>query len=341
MRTDEQIREELDHLETEPPIGKGKGNGDTAGAPLIMPFTYTEEQLAKEIIPPAEFIVSGMFTVGLTLISASPKLGKTWLKFILGRSVATGGLFCGSKTVKQGPWLQLDLEGNKRRAQKRTAVVRNGGVPSPNLHFAHEWPPMDAGGLELLEAKIVQGGFVGVGIDVWTMFRPVRPKNADPYHHDHQSARQVADLAQRTNCGIFVTNHNRKAEALDWTAEAIGTNGLIGGCDTVCTLMRKRGEADAVMKITGRDIDEQELAMSFKGGIWTILGDAAEVLMNKTRQTIHSTLSFTGKPMRPAEIAKETDLSRELVKRTLLRMLRDGTVRANGGLYSAKTGTDR
>ena len=39
--------------------------------------------------------------------------------------------------------------------------------------------------------------------------------------------------------------------------------------------MRKRGQADAVMKITGRDIDEQELAMSFKGGLWTILGNAA------------------------------------------------------------------
>jgi AAA domain len=327
---DDRIREALDGTQTYSPAGKAKAKGDAAGAPLIMPATYTEEELAEENIPPAEFIVEGMFTVGLTLISASPKLGKTWLKFILGRSVATGGLFCGSKRVKEGPWLQLDLEG-----------VRNGGVPSPNLHFAHEWPPMDAGGLELLEAKIIKGGFVGVGIDVWTMFRPVRPKNADPYHHDHQSARQVADLAQRTNCGIFVTNHNRKAEALDWTAEAIGTNGLIGGCDTVCTLMRKRGEADAVMKITGRDIDEQELAMSFKGGLWTILGDAAEVLMNKTRQTIHSTLSFTGKPMRPAEIAKATDLSRELVKRTLLRMLRDGTIKADGGFYSAKTGTDR
>ena len=109
------------------------------------------------------------------------------------------------------------------------------------------------------------------------MFRPCPPEGMPiPYHHDHQSARQVADLAQRTNCGIFVTNHNRKAEALDWTAEASRHQRPDRrSADTVCTLMRKRGQADAVMKITGRDIDEQELAMSFKGGLWTILGNAA------------------------------------------------------------------
>jgi AAA domain len=338
------IREELAHGPNVRhfPGAKGAGKGEKAGTPLIMPATYTDSELAGKKLERPEYLVDGLFPVGLTLISAPPKIGKSWLIFALASSVATGALFCGAKPVRQGPWLQLDMEGNERRTQKRMAIVRAGASPSDNLHFAHEWPPMDAGGLDLLEAKIQKEKLVGVGIDIWGMFRPTRPKNADPYQHDHHSARQVAELAHRTKCGIFLIHHNRKAEALDWTAEVLGSNGLSAGCDTIAVLTRKRGEADAVLKITGRDVDEQELALSFKDGRWTILGDALEVLMGKTRQTIHSALCFAGKPMRPAEVAAATELNRSLVKQTLLRMLRDGTVRADAqGYYTAVSGTER
>ena len=95
------------------------------------------------------------------------------------------------------------------------------------------------------------------------------------------------------------------------------------------------------MKATGRDIEEKELALSFKDGVWTILGDAAEVLMSKTRQTIYSALCFAGKPMKPAELAEVVGLKPDLVRQTLVRMLRDGTVKADTTDAMSRPNPDR
>ena len=117
---------------------------------------------------------------------------------------------------------------------------------------------------------------------------------------------------------IVLTHHNRKTPDADWVNDATGSSGLAGGVDTLLSIRRGRGSADAVLKVTGRDIiDEVELAMSFKDGVWTILGDALEILMGKTRQTIHSLLCFRKAPMSPKEIAEETELPRETVKKAL------------------------
>lgn len=321
---------------------KRKAEADARAKLPPMPVTYTEAWLAKQTIAPAVFLVADLLPIGAYVFSAPPKIGKTWLVMSLCRAVVTGGLFGGRLPCTKGKVLHLDLEGNKRRGKKRQAILRDGELASDDYAIAHEWPRMGAGGLELLEVKILQEKLKLVVVDVWACFRAMRPKNADPYQHDHDNAKLVAELAERTGCVIILVHHNRKSEADDFVNEASGSTGLPGGVDGSLSLKRGRGETDAVLKAVGRDLEEAvELAMSFKGGVWSILGDAAEVMMGKTRQAIHSALCFAGKPMKPAEVAERTDLKRELVKKTLQRMLAAGTVKvdANGGYRPAETGT--
>lgn len=322
-------------VDSAPKVPAPEPGADHAGEALPpLPLTETEAQIAKKPIAPARFVVDGLLPVGLALCSAPPKIGKTWLNCGLARAVATGDLFAGARKVRKGPVLFLDLEGNDRRSQQRYAAIRTGEASS-DLHIAYSWPPMPEG-LELLELKIMSLKAALVIVDVWALFRSPRPRNADPYQHDLTSARAVKEVADRTGCAIVLTHHNRKQEAADWASEASGSAGLTGGCDTLLSLSRKRGSADAVMKITGRDVEDQELALAFKDGRWTILGGAVEVLMSQTRQTLHSALAFHGRPMKPAQLAEETGLSRDLVKKTLQRMLRDGTVKADtSGAYTA------
>jgi predicted HTH transcriptional regulator len=124
--------------------------------------------------------------------------------------------------------------------------------------------------------------------------------------------------------------------AQDWTSAASGTAGLTGGCDTLISIERRRGTADAVMKVTGRDVDEQELALSFKDGVWTILGEAAEHFASETRKAIHGLLSVRPK-MTPKQVAEELAIKHETAKKTLQRMLRDGVVRNVGGRYEVRS----
>ena len=252
----------LSTQEPEPELGE---RPKAKAEPPPIPIFYTEAELAGLELPIPQYVIDEILTVGLYILAATPKLGKSWLNLAAGRAVATGTLFGGSRRVRQGPVLFLDLEGNQRRAQKRSALLRAGAAPSPDFHMIHTWPPMQAGGLELLERAIVAKGAILAMIDVWACFRPPRPKNADPYQWDHESAKLVAEVAHRTNCAIVITHHNRKAEAEDFTAQVSGTAGLTGAADGIITLSRKRGEADAVMKVTGRDIEEQRACAELQG----------------------------------------------------------------------------
>ena len=345
-RPEDFVRGELDGLspkwvtgaDSDPPPkrpnGKSKPAIGGAGNPMAqMPIIRSEAELAAMVLPPAKFVVDRLIPIGLTVLSAPPKIGKTWMVGGCGRAVATGGAFCGSMPVRQGKVLVLDLEGNPRRAQNRLKMIRGESIASHDLSYAHEWPPMGSGGLELVEEVISRENYILVIIDVWARFRPPRPRNADPYQHDYETAKAVQELAHRLGAAIVLVHHNRKAADEDWTAEIGGSVGLTAAADTLLTIKRERGKAEAVLKATGRDIEDQELALAFSEGRWSILGDAVEHRMNETRRAIYDCLDLADKPMTPSEVAELTGLKRETVKKTLQRMLSDGVVRCDSGKY--------
>jgi hypothetical protein len=58
-------------------------------------------------------------------------------------------------------------------------------------------------------------------------------------------------------------HHTRKSGAENFLDTINGSQGLAGAADTVAVLRRSRGSAGAVLKITGRDVEEAELALNF------------------------------------------------------------------------------
>ena len=73
-------------------------------------------------------------------------------------------------------------------------------------------------------------------------------------------------------------------------------------------ILRREGSG-FTLKITGRDVEEQDLAVAFEGGKWRKLGDASEHRMSKERKQIlgviteQTRLGDRGEPMTPANIA--------------------------------------
>ena len=339
MTAPEVIRHELDKVVPfQPEAKRGKVNGHVSGvsekkAPAFTDYVISAVDLDAAKFAPVKFVVRDVLPVGLAVLSAPPKIGKTWLDMGLSNDVASGDLFGGCKPVDQGQVLLLDLESNKRRSQARFKKLRQGRTAPEGLYIANEWPRMDLGGLDCIRqwAKAQPDPRLIV-IDIWVKFRTPRPANADAYQFDYDCVKQLQELAHELSVAILIVHHNRKAADSDWLNEISGSQGLAGGADTLITIKRDRAAADAVLHVTGRDVEEQELALKFDKdtGRWSIIGDAADYRTTKARNEIHTLLEREG-PKSPKEVADELDQPRNTVKSTMRRMRADGSLKSAGG----------
>lgn len=103
-------------------------------------------------------------------------------------------------------------------------------------------------------------------------------------------------------------------------------------------LKRKRGEADAVLYATGRDMDEKELAIKWDGAntLWTLMGDAEQYAISKERQEIIAFLQDEPGTS-PKDIAEALEKTGGAIRKLLGDMVRDGQVRnTERGKYYAK-----
>ncbi len=115
----------------------------------------------------------------------------------------------------------------------------------------------------------------------------------------------------------------RKLPSDDWVDGISGTLGIAGTADGLIGLFRKRGESDAVLKVTGRDLDEQELSMRFDThiGAWTLLGESlgetGDALLRALRKNQHEGMGrkemsdFFGRHKPSEEIDEALDLLRQ------------------------------
>src|SRR5262249_51214474 len=133
----------------------------------------------------------------------------------------------------------------------------------------------------------------------------------------------------------------RKMESEDPVDSVSGTLGLTGCADTIAVLAR--GNKGTTLYIRGRDVDEQEKALTFnkENCRWTILGEAEEVHRSETRRKIVTALNEASSPMGPKDIAAQSDISETLAKKTLSRMLKDGEIiKVSRGEYISAGRTD-
>jgi hypothetical protein len=138
-------------------------------------------------------------------------------------------------------------------------------------------------------------------------------------------------------------HHVRKASSEDFLTEVSGTNGLAGAADAVLVLKRMRAQADGILSVTGRDVDEAEYAMSFEpsAGAWTLLdGPAADYQMQDARALIvRFVRDYPGS--KPAQIADALQLDNAAVRQHCSRAMKAGQLRAEpGGRYYPAEGCD-
>jgi AAA domain len=268
--------------------------------------TYTAAELMKMDLPEPRMAVPDLIAEGVTILAGRPKIGKSWLTLSLSMAVASGGKALGTKSVEQGEVLYAALEDNPRRMQSRIDALLEEGESAPRgLHIVHRLPRMREGLAEALtewldlhpQARLIV-------IDTLARIRPPRQPHRDWYAEDMAWGEELNQLALAHHVAIVVVHHLNKGGAADPLDQVHGTMGVTGSAEGIVISERSRGQADATLLVTGRDVEEQRLALQFDGGVWRILGQAEEYALSQQRQDIRALLRQADGPMTPKAIVR-------------------------------------
>jgi AAA domain-containing protein len=298
-------------------------------APVPPPprTAWNAAELMGMAFPPPRWAVPGIVCEGVTLLAGPPKVGKSWMALALGLDIAAGRPALGSIPTQGGSVLYLALEDTPRRLQSRIRTVLAGEPAPAGLTVGISCPPMPAGGdayvADWLEAHPDARLVV---IDVFAKVRGNPPPGVAAYDADYAAMSRIKRVADHYGVAVILVHHVRKAAADDFLATVSGTNGLAGAADAVLVLERARAQADGVLHVTGRDVDEADYALSFdpSAGAWSILdGPAGDYMLRDTRALVLRYLrDYPGQ--KPKQIADALRLDAASVRQTCRRMATDG-----------------
>src|SRR5215208_6636749 len=199
------------------------------------PKTLTGDDLLNMEFPPITWGVPGILPAGITLFGGREKMGKSWLAFSLCIAVATGGYMLGKMPVEQGDALYLSLEDPDRRLQKRLKRLAQDTPDLSRLHYATEWEPADRGGVEDLDAWLLEHEMCRVvAIDTLKRIRPRTSGKRNPYEEDYEAVQPFVSLAAKHNAAVVVLHHlNQQSEPHDPFDAFSGSSGLTAAAEGI------------------------------------------------------------------------------------------------------------
>ena len=300
--------------------------------PSATPSAISATDLVGLDLPPVNFIVPNLIPEGLTLFAGRPKVGKSWLCLDLAIAVAAGGYVLGAIEVAPHEVLYLALEDNLRRLQSRLKTLLGIDPPPLGLSFNLEWPRLDvsSGGLLRLNAWVrAHPACRLIIIDTLARVKPTADRNSQVYDADTHALAGLQNLAGQNGLAIIIVHHTRKADADNPLDAVSGTLALTGVADTTLILKRASTRAKGELFVTGRDVNEQNLALSWgeEHPTWTILGDAEEYAISEQHQQVLQLLDEAEGPMTPSGIAEVLELKSNVVHKLLSRMMHKGEIK--------------
>jgi hypothetical protein len=297
----------------------------------------TAEELSRKTFPPLQWVIEGILPEGSYMLSARPKVGKSWLALQICVGVAYGEPVL-SREVKPGIAIYLALEDNHRRLQSRLRKLRPLGYDTPSLRLYTKWRRFNEGGVQDLIDLIEEHKPRLVVIDTLAKVRPTTGRN-NVYESDYAALAPITEVANRFRTTVLIVHHNRKGRAeTDPLEQVSGSLGLSGAVDGVLVIDGNRGDAAYTLSLIGRDIpNDEDLAISLSDGRWTLLGAAKQVFVSQERKVISELLLLHPNGLKPKEISEHIGKRANNVRKLLVSMANDGQLVNNKGVYSLPT----
>lgn len=228
------------------------------GAPERALEIWTARSLLQATFPPITWVVDGLLPEGLAFLAGRPKRGKSWLALQIAVDVVSSGTSLG--LTAGGRVLYFALEDSPRRIQARLRQTR--GPESDDLLVLNELPVLDQGGVARVTALMDEYQPVLVVID--TLARVMgRRRDPDSTADMTDLLAPLQALALERHAAILLIDHHRKPgdNPSDMIDDITGSSAKVAVADAILGLYRKSGEQDAVLKLTGRDVEEREISL--------------------------------------------------------------------------------
>lgn len=239
----------------------------------------TADSLMKKDLPdPRVFVGVGdelpLLVEGTCILSAKPKLGKSWFALGMCLAVANGEDFMGYKT-RRCSTLYLDLETSETLQQKRLRKILKGQKPPSNFYIDTETNSIENGFIDQIEAYLQEDPNIGiVVIDVFQIIRTTaKSVKETEYEHAYRDITPLNELAQKHHISIILVCHDRKAvDPDDPFSNILGSTGLQGAATQMMVMFRKRKDDPIHISVKGKTIDGlPELNVKLENAQWSIV----------------------------------------------------------------------
>lgn len=287
--------------------------------------------LVDATFKPIHWAIEGLVPEGLSVLAGSPKLGKSWLALAWTIAVAGGIKAMGTYPTTKGEALYIALEDGERRLQARSVLLGATKLPTEDLnrfHYRLDWPPLSRNdeGFDALDKWVANHPNTKlIVIDTWQKIAGPLP-GKDKYAEEYALAGRLQRFATIHELAIVVVHHIRKAPSGDWTERISGSQAITGAPDTLMALFRERGSMDAVLKITGREVDEQELALHFDNGKWRALGSAEDYRVTVEQKEVIDAIDALGGEAAVKDISAAINKSLSATSHLISKLERDNRV---------------
>ena len=327
--------EELDKLD-----GPGKEAWRRLGAamkeldapstdPTQRKTAWTFDELLTTEFPEPEWVIPGILPVGLVFLSGRPKVGKSWLALQIANAVSCGGRVFG-ETVQRRRVLYLALEDSPARLKNR--LLKQRAELGADAIAVTAWPAFgQEGGMVVLEEQIKARGYGLVIID--TLSRAAGMADQMDIAQMTGLLGPLQRIAQVHNMTVLVVDHHRKSSgfAENPIDDIMGSTAKSAICDAALGLYKQQGKRGATLMLTGRDLEEKDLALDWDPelGSWLLLGEAGTVKKESLKLIVVATirdLAKLGELPTTTNLAQHLDEHKGTISRTLTELLDAGEV---------------
>lgn len=233
------------------------------------------------VLPPIRHVVEGLLPMGMGVLVAKPKLGKSWMVLDLCLAVAQGEPFLGFPTRQHGT-LYLALEDGKSRMQTRLRRLLEGRPAPANMHVMFQAQRLGEGLLETLGEYLDANPDIHlVCIDTLSKIKPKAKPFENAYDADYDYMGRLKAFADSRGICVLLVHHTRKSKNPEDSFDNInGSTGILGAADfTIVLDKQSRMDDEAGFLLTGRDIEQCERVIRFDKARcrWVMQGTAAQL----------------------------------------------------------------
>ncbi len=289
---------------------------------------WTFNELLVTEFPEPTWAIPAILPVGLVQLGGRPKVGKSWLALQWAHAIGAGGRTL-DQNVEQGKVLYLGLEDSGRRI--KTRLIKQLAVDGCDAVLETRWPNLADGGLADLQEEIGREKYRLVVID--TIARIMGETDPDKNHLMTPLLSNLQAITILHDMTILLIDHHKKPSGMGVSVidDIIGSTAKSAVADSVMGLYKEQGKRGATLRITGRDIEEKDLALEWDGLTcsWQLLGEAGQVMKDTVESAILdgiADLLSIGELATPTAISEHIDKERAHVSRGLTSLIDRGDV---------------